>query len=199
MLRVQLGCERRFNIEFYGADSHFCHSAYVTWYHVELWSAHAPARLSHFRCRTHFARRDRCVECSKSTRHVGHASRPCTVIPGTYVLGSYDAGEVIRVDVNRERFFCKREVKMGRVVPNCFDQNSVTINTRHLQGRYGMTALKVHGRGTFSWTGGELSRFSSPLSNCTVGDGRVSKKDVQKWRTEVRRDKDLSCSFRISA
>ena len=30
MLRVQLGCERRFNIEFYGADSHFCHSAYVT-------------------------------------------------------------------------------------------------------------------------------------------------------------------------
>jgi hypothetical protein len=31
MLRVQLGCERRINIEFYGADSHFCHSAYVTW------------------------------------------------------------------------------------------------------------------------------------------------------------------------
>ena len=31
MLRVQLGCESRFTIEFYGADSHFCHSAYVTW------------------------------------------------------------------------------------------------------------------------------------------------------------------------
>jgi hypothetical protein len=30
MLRVQLGCERRSNIEFYGADSHFCHSAYIT-------------------------------------------------------------------------------------------------------------------------------------------------------------------------
>jgi hypothetical protein len=30
MLRVQLGCERRFNIEFYGADSHFWHS----WPHV---------------------------------------------------------------------------------------------------------------------------------------------------------------------
>ena len=27
-----------FNIEFYGADSHFCHSAYVTWSHVEVWS-----------------------------------------------------------------------------------------------------------------------------------------------------------------
>ena len=25
MLLVQFGCERRFNIEFYGADSHFCH------------------------------------------------------------------------------------------------------------------------------------------------------------------------------
>ena len=37
MLRMQLGCERRFNIEFYGADSHFSHAAYVTWYHVELW------------------------------------------------------------------------------------------------------------------------------------------------------------------
>jgi hypothetical protein len=37
MLRVQLGCERRFDIEFFGADSHFCHSAYVTWSHVELW------------------------------------------------------------------------------------------------------------------------------------------------------------------
>jgi hypothetical protein len=50
-LRVQLGCERRFNIEFCGVDSHFCHSAYVTWHHV-------PARLSHFCCRTHFLRRD---------------------------------------------------------------------------------------------------------------------------------------------
>ena len=30
MLRAQLGCERRFNVEFYGADSRFCHSAYVT-------------------------------------------------------------------------------------------------------------------------------------------------------------------------
>ena len=57
MLRVQLGCERRFNIEFYGADSHFCHSDYVTWSHVQLWSAHAPARLSHVCCRTHFVRR----------------------------------------------------------------------------------------------------------------------------------------------
>jgi hypothetical protein len=41
MLRVQLGCERRFDIEFYGADSHFCHSAYVTWSHVELTCQHA--------------------------------------------------------------------------------------------------------------------------------------------------------------
>jgi hypothetical protein len=64
MLRVQLGCERQFNIEFYDADSHFCHSAYVTWSDVELWSAHAPARLSHFCCRTHFVRRDQRVECS---------------------------------------------------------------------------------------------------------------------------------------
>ena len=46
MLRVRLGCERRFNLEFYGADSHFSHSAYVTWSHVELWSAHVPALLS---------------------------------------------------------------------------------------------------------------------------------------------------------
>jgi len=53
MLRVQFGCERRFNIELYGADSHFCPSAYVTWSHLELWSAHAPARLSNFCCRTH--------------------------------------------------------------------------------------------------------------------------------------------------
>jgi len=51
MLRVQLGCERRFTIEFYYPDSHFCHSAYVTWFHV-------PARRSHFCCRTHFVRRD---------------------------------------------------------------------------------------------------------------------------------------------
>ena len=35
-----LGCERRFNIEFYATDSHFFHAAYVTWSHVELWSAH---------------------------------------------------------------------------------------------------------------------------------------------------------------
>jgi hypothetical protein len=58
MLRVQLGCERRFDIEFYDVDSDFCHSAYVTWSHVELWSAHVPARLSYFCCRTHFVRRE---------------------------------------------------------------------------------------------------------------------------------------------
>jgi hypothetical protein len=58
MLSVQLGCERRINIEFYGADSHFCHSAYVTWSRVERWSAHVPARLSYFCCRTHFVRRE---------------------------------------------------------------------------------------------------------------------------------------------
>jgi len=51
ILRVQLGCERRFTIEFYGADSHFCYSAYVT-------SSHVPARFSHFCCCTHFLRRD---------------------------------------------------------------------------------------------------------------------------------------------
>ena len=51
ILRVQLGCERRFTIEFYGADPHFCHSAYDTWSHV-------PARLSHFCCRTHIVKRD---------------------------------------------------------------------------------------------------------------------------------------------
>jgi hypothetical protein len=34
MLSVRLACERRFNIEFYDADSHFCHSAYVTWSHL---------------------------------------------------------------------------------------------------------------------------------------------------------------------
>ena len=56
ILRVQLGCERRFTIEFYGAGSLFCHSAQVTWSHV-------PARFSHFCCRTHFVRRDR-LECS---------------------------------------------------------------------------------------------------------------------------------------
>ena len=51
MLRVQLGCERRFTIEFYGADSHFCHSAYVRWSHV-------PARFTNFCCHTHFVRHD---------------------------------------------------------------------------------------------------------------------------------------------
>jgi len=61
---MQLGCERWFNIEFYGADSHFCHSAYVMWSRVELWLAHVPARLSNFCCRTRFVRRDVRVERS---------------------------------------------------------------------------------------------------------------------------------------
>jgi len=63
ILRVQLGCERRFNIEFYGADSHLslCLRHAIS---REAWSAHVPARLSHFCCRTHFVRRDLRVECS---------------------------------------------------------------------------------------------------------------------------------------
>jgi hypothetical protein len=58
MLRVQLGCERRFNTELYGVGSRFCHVPYVTWSHVEIWSAHVTARLSPFCCRTHFVRRE---------------------------------------------------------------------------------------------------------------------------------------------
>ena len=77
MLRVQLGCERRFNIEFHGADSHFCHSAYVTWSHVELWSTHVPARLSNFCCRTHFVRRDVCVERSSDVTSCFQKWRKC--------------------------------------------------------------------------------------------------------------------------
>ena len=80
MLRVQLGCERRFNTEFYEADSHFCHSAYVTWSHVEVWSAHAPARLSHFCCRTHFVMRDQRVECSLHYITKTQSSHTCHLI-----------------------------------------------------------------------------------------------------------------------
>jgi hypothetical protein len=40
------------------AEIHTCHSAYVTRSHVERWSAHVPARLSYFCCRTHFMRRE---------------------------------------------------------------------------------------------------------------------------------------------
>jgi len=46
------------------ADSHFCPCAYVTWSRVDLWSAHVPARLSNFCCRTHFLRRDVRVKLS---------------------------------------------------------------------------------------------------------------------------------------
>jgi len=54
---MMLGCGRWFNVEFYGSDSHFCHSAYVMWPCVEFWSVHVPACLSNFCCRTHFVRR----------------------------------------------------------------------------------------------------------------------------------------------
>jgi hypothetical protein len=56
--------ERRFDTELHGAGSHFCHSAHVTWSHVETWTAHVTARLSHFCCRTHFVRRELREECS---------------------------------------------------------------------------------------------------------------------------------------
>jgi len=75
MLRVKLGREKRFTIEFCGADSHFCHSAYVT-------CSHVPIRLSHFCCRTHFMRRDdvttwRCDEVSNVSRVLQTLSVGC--------------------------------------------------------------------------------------------------------------------------
>ena len=77
MFCVQLGCERRFNIEFYGADSHFCHSAYVTWSRVELWSTHVPARLSNFCCCTHFVRHDVRVERSSDVTSCFQKYKKC--------------------------------------------------------------------------------------------------------------------------
>jgi hypothetical protein len=52
----------RVNIEFCGAYSHFCHAAYITWSHVELWSTYMPARLSNFCSRTHLVRCDQYVD-----------------------------------------------------------------------------------------------------------------------------------------
>jgi hypothetical protein len=69
--------ERRFNIEFYSADSHFCRSAYVTWSRVELWSTHVSARLSNFCCRTHFVRRDMRVERSSDVTSCFQKWRQC--------------------------------------------------------------------------------------------------------------------------
>jgi len=63
--------------EFYGADSHFCHSAYATWSHVKLWSAHVPARLSNFCFRTHFVRRDVRVERSSDVTSCFQKWRKC--------------------------------------------------------------------------------------------------------------------------
>jgi len=67
----------RVSIEFYGADSHFCHSAYVKWSGVELWSAHVPARLSNFCCRTHSVRRDVRVERSSDVTSCFQKWRKC--------------------------------------------------------------------------------------------------------------------------
>ena len=71
MLRVQFGCERRFN---------FCH-CYVTWSHVELWSAQAPARL------THFVMRDQSVECSYRCLWLFYVRRVTTMLR-SYSLGT---------------------------------------------------------------------------------------------------------------
>jgi hypothetical protein len=56
MLRVQLGYLTLNS----GADPRFCHSAYVTWSDVELWSAPMRAHLLNFCWRTHFVRRNIC-------------------------------------------------------------------------------------------------------------------------------------------
>jgi len=66
-----------FSIEIYGADSHFCHSAYVTWSRVGLWSAHVPARLSNFCCRTHLVRRDLRIERSSDVTSCFQKWRKC--------------------------------------------------------------------------------------------------------------------------
>jgi hypothetical protein len=51
VLRAQLRCWRRFNIEFYDSDSLFCHSAYVTWSCGRLTRQH----VSHISVVTHIS------------------------------------------------------------------------------------------------------------------------------------------------
>ena len=66
MLRVQLGCERRFNIGFYGADSHFCHSACHVIARGAMVSSRASTPLTFLLSHTFREtwRRDLRVECS---------------------------------------------------------------------------------------------------------------------------------------
>ena len=59
------------------AQIHTSVTAYVTWSWVELWSTHVPARLSNFCCRTHFVRRDVCVERSSDVTSCFQKWRKC--------------------------------------------------------------------------------------------------------------------------
>ena len=62
ILRVQLGCERRFNIEFYGAGPHvtLLTSRDLTWSSGRFTCQH----VSHICCCTHFVRREVREVCS---------------------------------------------------------------------------------------------------------------------------------------
>jgi hypothetical protein len=77
MLRVQLGYVTLNS----GAHSHFCHSAYVTWSDVELWSAHMPACLLNFCWHTYFVRSDVCHVSRNIHTNATHAVPSTTETP----------------------------------------------------------------------------------------------------------------------
>ena len=114
MLRVRLGCERRFNIEFYGADSPFCHSAYVTWSHVELWSAHVPARLLTSRELMW------CYACGWDVRGDLALNSMAQIHTSVTLLTSRD------VTWNRGRFTCQHASEI-----TWRKQSDISVNLRH--------------------------------------------------------------------
>ena len=122
-----------------------------------------------------------------------------TLIPRTYILGSYDASDVIRIGVNKERDFpARREVKIGEewFQDNVFDQNSVNSTyetlTKKLRNDRAMT---VQGRGRhllLNWR--QVIAIVISIVPAVQFAMRESVKNEMRRNQElkVRREKDLS-------
>jgi hypothetical protein len=161
-----------------------------------VWNTYPCIRFNFVLCR--LTARSHLTQRPINPRFLNDRLQWYTLSPGSYVIGGSATG-----NVSRGGFFCKRNVKMGKVVPETSFKGGkkivCTYDVFTIEIWKSDKKVTIQGEGTLSWTVGGSHESASPVSNRLQLAMHESWKWLDEMKPEVCQSKELSFSFRISS
>jgi len=161
-----------------------------------VWNTYLCIRFNFVLCR--LTARSHIAQSPINPRFLNDRPQWYTLSPGSYVIGGSATGSV-----SRDGFFRKRNVKMGKMVPEtCLKGgggNCLYLWCFHNRNMKSDKKMTIQVEGTPSWTVGGSHESASPVSNRLQLAMHESWKWLDEMKPEVCQGKELSFSFRISS